>query len=166
MVQDIDDHSECEAVKTARLDYVSMAWEKAIPLSPLSGKHPTATYVKNITNRTTFMLTVRPTWSSSSPSSGALLKQAQRLRSSMRVTHGMRVNIVAADQLYNEFSSGTPDANAYRSAIFRNRCRTELRQRPEMPRYLLLFGGLRLGQPHARQPTASGLIGRPLPSVL
>ena len=37
--------------ETARLDYVSMAWEKAIPLTPLSGKHPTATYVKNISNQ-------------------------------------------------------------------------------------------------------------------
>ena len=50
----------------------------------------------------------------------------------------MRVNIVAADQLYNEFSSGTPDANAYRRYLrmLQDRAATEA----DMPKYLLLFG--------------------------
>lgn len=123
--------------ETARLDYVSMAWEKAIPLSPLSGKHPTATYVKNITNQdlhadsqADLVIIV--------PSSGALSKQAQRLKEFHESHDGMRVNIVAADQLYNEFSSGTPDANAYRRYLrmLQDRAATEA----DMPKYLLLFG--------------------------
>lgn len=123
--------------ETARLDYVSMAWEKAIPLSPLSGKHPTATYVKNISNQdlhadsqADLVIIV--------PSSGALSKQAQRLKEFHESHDGMRVNIVAADQLYNEFSSGTPDANAYRRYLrmLQDRAATEA----DMPKYLLLFG--------------------------
>ena len=123
--------------ETARLDYVSMAWEKAIPLSPLSGKHPTATYVKNITNQALhadgqadLVIII--------PASRTLLKQAQRLKEFHESHDGMRVNIVAADQLYNEFSSGTPDANAYRRYLrmLQDRAATEA----DMPKYLLLFG--------------------------
>jgi hypothetical protein len=45
---------------------------------------------------------------------------------------------VPADELYNEFSSGTPDATAYRRymKMFYDRATTE----KDMPRYLLLFG--------------------------
>lgn len=123
--------------ETARLDYVSMAWEKAIPLPNLSGSHPAATYVKNIANQdlhadgqADLVIIV--------PSSGALLKQAQRLKEFHESHDGMRVNIVAADQLYNEFSSGTPDANAYRRYLrmLQDRAATEA----DMPKYLLLFG--------------------------
>lgn len=121
----------------ARLDYVSMAWEKAIPLSPLSGKHPAATYVKNIANQdlhadgqADLVIII--------PASRTLLKQAQRLKEFHESHDGMRVNIVAADQLYNEFSSGTPDANAYRRYLrmLQDRAATEA----DMPKYLLLFG--------------------------
>lgn len=123
--------------ETARLDYVSMAWEKAIPLSPLSGKHPAATYVKNIANQdlhadgqADLVIII--------PASRTLLKQAQRLKEFHESHDGMRVNIVAADQLYNEFSSGTPDANAYRRYLrmLQDRAATEA----DMPKYLLLFG--------------------------
>ena len=123
--------------ETARLDYVSMAWEKAIPLSPLSGNHPAATYVKNIANQdlhadgqADLVIII--------PASRTLLKQAQRLKEFHESHDGMRVNIVAADQLYNEFSSGTPDANAYRRYLrmLQDRAATEA----DMPKYLLLFG--------------------------
>ena len=51
---------------------------------------------------------------------------------------GLRVTIVPADELYNEFSSGTPDANAYRRymKMLYDRAETE----DDMPRYLLLLG--------------------------
>lgn len=121
----------------ARLDYVSMAWEKAIPLPNLSGSHPAATYVKNIANQdlhadgqADLVIII--------PASRTLLKQAQRLKEFHESHDGMRVNIVAADQLYNEFSSGTPDANAYRRYLrmLQDRAATEA----DMPKYLLLFG--------------------------
>ena len=72
------------------------------------------------------------------PASRTLLKQAQRLKEFHESHDGMRVNIVAADQLYNEFSSGTPDANAYRRYLrmLQDRAATEA----DMPKYLLLFG--------------------------
>lgn len=123
--------------ETARLDYVSMAWEKAIPLPNLSGSHPAATYVKNIANQdlhadgqADLVIII--------PASRTLLKQAQRLKEFHESHDGMRVNIVAADQLYNEFSSGTPDANAYRRYLrmLQDRAATEV----DMPKYLLLFG--------------------------
>ena len=123
--------------ETARLDYVSMAWEKAIPLPNLSGSHPAATYVKNIANQdlhadgqADLVIII--------PASRTLLKQAQRLKELHESHDGMRVNIVAADQLYNEFSSGTPDANAYRRYLrmLQDRATTEA----DMPKYLLLFG--------------------------
>ena len=123
--------------ETARLDYVSMAWEKAIPLPNLSGSYPAATYVKNIANQdlhadgqADLVIII--------PASRTLLKQAQRLKEFHESHDGMRVNIVAADQLYNEFSSGTPDANAYRRYLrmLQDRAATEA----DMPKYLLLFG--------------------------
>lgn len=123
--------------ETARLDYVSMAWEKAIPLPNLSGSHPAATYVKNIANQdlhadgqADLVIII--------PASRTLLKQAQRLKEFHESHDGLRVNIVAADQLYNEFSSGTPDANAYRRYLrmLQDRAATEA----DMPKYLLLFG--------------------------
>ena len=123
--------------ETARLDYVSMAWEKAIPLPNLSGSHPAAIYVKNIANQdlhadgqADLVIII--------PASRTLLKQAQRLKEFHESHDGMRVNIVAADQLYNEFSSGTPDANAYRRYLrmLQDRAATEA----DMPKYLLLFG--------------------------
>ena len=121
----------------ARLDYVSMAWENPIPLPNLSGSHPAATYVKNIANQdlhadgqADLVIII--------PASRILLKQAQRLKEFHESHDGMRVNIVAADQLYNEFASGTPDANAYRRYLrmLQDRAETEA----DMPKYLLLFG--------------------------
>jgi hypothetical protein len=48
------------------------------------------------------------------------------------------VNIVPADELYNEFSSGTPDVSAYRRYLkmLYDRATTAADQ----PRYLVLFG--------------------------
>ena len=48
------------------------------------------------------------------PASGKLYAQAERLAEAHRRLDGLRVQIVRADQIYNEFSSGTPDATAYR----------------------------------------------------
>ena len=47
------------------------------------------------------------------PTSGKLLAQAQRLADA-HTARGMRVRVVRAEQVYNEFSSGTPDATAIR----------------------------------------------------
>ncbi len=72
------------------------------------------------------------------PASRLLQAEAERLRQLHETYDGLRVNIVAADELYNEFSSGTPDANAYRRYLkmLYDRAQTA----DERPRYLLLFG--------------------------
>lgn len=48
------------------------------------------------------------------PESGKLVEQADRLGKLHAQHDGYTYRVVRADELYNEFSSGTPDANAYR----------------------------------------------------
>ena len=72
------------------------------------------------------------------PTSQHLLEQAQRLATYHQEHDGLRVNIVTADELYNEFSSGTPDINAYRRYMKMLYDRAE--KDDDMPQSLLLFG--------------------------
>ena len=67
-----------------------------------------------------------------------LRAQAERLKKLHEAVDGLRVNIVPSDELFNEFSSGTPDANAYRRYLkmLYDRAETDV----DMPRYLLLMG--------------------------
>lgn len=72
------------------------------------------------------------------PASGKLTAEAERLAEAHRNHSKLRIKVVRADQLYNEFSSGTPDASAYRRYL---KMLYDRAQRPEdAPRYLLLFG--------------------------
>ena len=48
------------------------------------------------------------------PANGRLNAQAQRLADAHATHDGIACAVVSADQVYNEFSSGTPDATAYR----------------------------------------------------
>lgn len=48
------------------------------------------------------------------PANGILTEQAQRLAAVHTQKDSIRCAVVRADQIYNEFSSGTPDATAYR----------------------------------------------------
>ena len=123
---------------TVRLDYIALCSEqpKAAP-NLMEGDFPAAQYVYNITNQdhhadgAADMVIIIPT-------SQKLLAQAERLKQLHEQKDGMRVRIVPADELYNEFSSGTPDANAYRRYLkmLYDRAATEA----DMPSYLLLFG--------------------------
>ena len=72
------------------------------------------------------------------PTTQQLLKQAERLKKLHEQKDNLRVRIVPADELFNEFSSGTPDVNAYRRYLkmLYDRAETEA----DMPRYLLLLG--------------------------
>lgn len=120
-----------------RLDYVSAAWDKPKLAPNLSGTFPVPEYACNITNQDHHsdpeadMVIIIPT-------SQKLQEQARRLADFHEKHDGLRVNIVPADELYNEFSSGTPDANAYRRymKMLYDRAQTE----KDLPRYLLLFG--------------------------
>lgn len=121
-----------------RLDYISVAWDEPMPAPDLhSASLPSAEYVYNITNQNHHadgfydMVIIIPT-------TQKLLKQAERIKTFHEQRDGLRVKIVPADELYNEFASGTPDANAYRRYLkmLYDRAETEA----DMPKYLLLFG--------------------------
>ena len=120
-----------------RLDYVSMAWSNPAPKPDLTTTFPTPSLVGTITNQdhhadtAADMVIIIPT-------SGKYLEQAQRLADFHEKHDSLRVRIVKADELYNEFSSGTPDANAYRRYLkmLYDRAATDA----DLPRYLLLFG--------------------------
>ena len=72
------------------------------------------------------------------PASGKLTQQAERLAALHRQHSGMTVKVVRANQLYNEFSSGTPDANAYRRYLKMLYDRAD--ENVSAPRYVLLLG--------------------------
>lgn len=71
------------------------------------------------------------------PASGKLVAQAERLAAAHRTMDSMKVAVVRADMVYNEFSSGTPDATALRRfmKMLYDRCGNAA-----APRYLLLMG--------------------------
>jgi hypothetical protein len=69
------------------------------------------------------------------------LSQAQTLAQAHRDKDNMTVEVVTTDQVYNEFSSGAPDATAYRWMLKLLYDRAiQLNNRSEIPKYLLLFG--------------------------
>ncbi len=122
----------------ARLDYISAYQTVPRQRPTLSGSSfETPQYVCNITNQDHHadgqvdMVIIVPT-------SGKLTAQAERIKELHEQKDSMSVRIVSADELYNEFSSGTPDANAYRRymKMLYDRAETE----DEMPSYLVLFG--------------------------
>lgn len=62
--------------------------------------------------------------------------QAERLAQFHRDNDGMDVLVVDQQQVFNEFSSGTPDATAYRLML-----KMFYDRNPEKLKYLLMFGG-------------------------
>ena len=121
-----------------RIDYVSFAYTYAKPMPALStASFPVPEYVYRITNQDHHadpqadMVIIIPT-------TQVFVSEAERLKTLHETYDGMRVNLVPADELFNEFSSGTPDVNAYRRymKMLYDRAETEA----DMPRYLILFG--------------------------
>jgi len=122
-----------------RPDYISATFATPTPMKALStAAFPVPEYVYGITNQNHHadpqadMVIIIPT-------SQKLLEQARRLQAHHEVHDDMTVNIVPADELYNEYSSGTPDANAYRRymKMLYDRAGADTTL---MPRYLLLMG--------------------------
>ena len=123
---------------TMRLDYIAMSSTAVIAPPNLStDKFPVAEYVYGITNQNHHadpivdMVIIIPTTQKQRA-------YAEQLAEFHRTNDNMTVNIVPADELYNEFSSGTPDATAYRRymKMLYDRAATP----EEAPKYLLLFG--------------------------
>ena len=122
---------------TVRLDYISIYCTTPKSAPDLSQVFAQPEYVYNITNqnhhatKATDMVIIIPT-------TQKLRAQAERLKTLHEQQDGLRVTIVPADELFNEFSSGTPDANAYRRYLkmLYDRADTEA----DMPKFLLLLG--------------------------
>ena len=68
----------------------------------------------------------------------SLVQQAERLAVAHREKDGLTVEVVTPEAIYNEFSSGTPDATAYRRLMKMFYDRSSSLGNP--PKYLLLFG--------------------------
>ena len=123
---------------TMRLDYIALHGDEPAAAPDLnSGDFPVPNVVYAIVNQdhhadtAVDMVIIIPT-------TQKLLAQAERLKTLHEQHDGLRVRIVPADELFNEFSSGTPDANAYRRYLkmLYDRAETDA----DMPRYLLLMG--------------------------
>ena len=121
-----------------RLDYITIVSTAPKPIAnQAKASWPAPEYVYHITNQDLHadpqadMVIIIPT-------TQAFRSEAERLKDFHQKRDNMRVNIVPADELYNEFSSGTPDANAYRRYMKMLYDRAE--SDADLPRYLLLFG--------------------------
>lgn len=70
---------------------------------------------------------------------GSLLAQAERLSVFHKAHDNLKTTVVDINEIYNEFSSGSPDPTAIRNFVkmFYDRAGSDITQRP---RYLLLFG--------------------------
>ena len=123
---------------TVRMDYLSLTLQEPTPLPDMAtATMPVPEYVGRVANQDRHadevvdMVILIPT-------SRVWQTEAERLKAWHEENDGLSVRIVSADELYNEFSSGTPDATAYRRymKMLYDRAGTDGKQ----PRYLLLFG--------------------------
>ena len=122
---------------TVRLDYLSTYATQPQAAPDLSLSYAVPTLVGRITKQNHHAATAAD-MVIVIPTSQKLLEQAERLKVLHEQRDGLRVLIVPADELFNEFSSGTPDANAYRRFMKMLYDRAE--SEADMPRYLLLMG--------------------------
>ena len=121
---------------SVRLDYIALRHDTPKDMPDLQNL-PEPEYVYRITNQdhhadeAVDMVIIIPT-------TQRWLSQAERIKALHEQREGLSVRIVPADELYNEFSSGTPDATAYRRymKMLYDRAETEA----DMPKYLLLYG--------------------------
>ena len=121
-----------------RLDYLSLTLETPKAMTDLQASSlPVPEYLYQIMNQdhhadeAADMIILIPI-------NQQVLAQAERIKDWHEQHDSLRVRIVPADELYNEFSSGTPDATAYRRymKMLYDRALTD----SDLPRYLLLFG--------------------------
>lgn len=107
-------------------EYACVNLDGSIPKPTIEGAVPN----QNLHARQPDMVIIAPP---------AFREQALRLAQAHTTMDGLSVLLVTPEQVYNEFSSGTPDATAYRRMmkLFYDRATNET----ELPDYLLLFGG-------------------------
>lgn len=124
-----------------RLDYFYATYASPTPMPSLANDaFPVPEYSCNITNqdlhadREYDMVIIVPT-------SQKTIAQANRLKELHEKKDGLKVRIVPADEIYNEFSSGTPDVSAYRRYMkMMYDCSPKVDGIPVYPKHLLLFG--------------------------
>ncbi|MCH5312557.1 MAG: type IX secretion system sortase PorU [Prevotella sp.] len=121
-----------------RLDYIWLYRETAMPLPDIASTTlPSPEYVGKVENQNRHadnaadMIIIIPT-------SKNVLSQAERLKELHERHDGMSVRIVTANELFNEFSSGTPDATAYKRYMKMLYDRAD--NADDAPKHLLLFG--------------------------
>lgn len=142
MVMDITDPANCKIIET---ELTGSTMSFTIPES-----NSLREFVLMRTDRTDFPVPVSKGvvecrnlhgWSNKdmiiiSPST--LRKEAERLKEAHETQDGLRVEVVTPEEIYNEFSSGTPDATAYRR--FMKMLYDKAASKEDRPKYLLLFG--------------------------
>lgn len=120
--------------KTTFVDKAN-SFRKYIAFDPKTDNFPTPDFVGKISNQNLHgssqvdMIII---------SDNEFIKEAQRLAQAHYDTDNMTVIVTDAETVYNEFSSGTPDATAYRrfAKMFYDRATSE----ELTPKFLLLFG--------------------------
>lgn len=97
-------------------------------------KFPSPSFVKRVGNQNLHALDIADL---TIITPAALQSEAERV-AQLHQEEGLSVIVVEQEQIFNEFSSGTPDATAYRRLMkmFYDRATNEA----DRPRYLLLFG--------------------------
>lgn len=111
--------------------------ESRLVVLDVKGMFPSVTVVGNVPNQnlhgmgpTDMVIIV--------PSNGSFIAAAEKLADAHRRMDGLNVAVVTAQQVYNEFSSGTPDVTAYRRLMKMLYDRAVTAE--DAPKYLLLFG--------------------------
>lgn len=122
----------------ARIDYIDLQCRSAKAAPELSRQSfPAPEYVYRITNQDMHahqpvdMVIIIPT-------TQKLLAQAERLKALHEQRDSMTVRIVPADEIFNEFSSGTPDATGYKR--YMKMLYDRASSADEAPKYLVMFG--------------------------
>ena len=129
----------CTADGPIRLDYIAASFNTPYEAQSLGTSYDAAEYVYNISTQdhhadeAVDMLIIIPT-------SQNVLRQAEALAELHRVNDGMTVRIVPADELYNEFSSGTPDVSAYRRYLKMYYDKDQTEDKSQTIKTCLLFG--------------------------
>jgi len=144
-IWDLSDLQNITAIKTAIVDgsmtFVdsSLELKKYLAIDPtMASTFPKPEIVGSVPNQNLHYITQADMVIITYPD---FLEQAQRLAQAHREKDNLTVEVVTTEQVYNEFSSGTPDATAYRwfLKMLYDRALTSGVEN-DKPKYLLLFG--------------------------
>ena len=103
----------------------------------INGQFPSVEFVGDVANQN-LHATEKADMIIIVPSNGVLKPAAEKLAEAHRTMDGISVEVVTAQQVYNEFSSGTPDVTAYRR--FMKMLYDRAASFEDAPKYLLMFG--------------------------